>query len=205
MKRNPDANAEPMDMEDLAKLGNSASGPCPYFLSRDMAANADIVFMPVRLFALLARHPTCAQPSSSILTCGLSAALQYNYLVDPQTRMGMKNVQWRNAILIFDEAHNVEVMNCANQLWSTQLPTMQHLTPAHCRADRGHPHRQGVCSEAASFNLPAPVLTGCINEVEKAYQTAMLRLESQSAQAGAAMTGALSWHPFEALLRLHSL
>lgn len=125
MKRNPDANAEPMDMEDLAKLGNSSSGPCPYFLSRDMAANADIVFMP------------------------------YNYLVDPQTRMGMKNVQWRSAILIFDEAHNVE----------------------------------GVCSEAASFNLPAPVLTGCINEVEKAYQTAMLRLESQSAQAGAAMTG----------------
>lgn len=49
MKRNPDANAEPMDMEDLAALGNSASGPCPYFLSREMAATADIVFMPVSL------------------------------------------------------------------------------------------------------------------------------------------------------------
>lgn len=46
MKRNPDANAEPMDIEDLTALGNSASGPCPYFLSREMAATADIIFMP---------------------------------------------------------------------------------------------------------------------------------------------------------------
>ena len=47
MKRNPDANAEPLDIEDLVRLGAGASGPCPYFLSREMAANADIVFMPV--------------------------------------------------------------------------------------------------------------------------------------------------------------
>ncbi len=40
------------------------------------------------------------------VTCSL---LQYNYLVDARTRTGMKNVQWRNSILIFDEAHNVEV------------------------------------------------------------------------------------------------
>ncbi len=40
------------------------------------------------------------------MTCSL---LQYNYLVDARTRTGMKNVQWRNSILIFDEAHNVEV------------------------------------------------------------------------------------------------
>lgn len=35
--------------------------------------------------------------------------MQYNYLIDPQTRMGMKHIQWRNSVLIFDEAHNVEV------------------------------------------------------------------------------------------------
>jgi DEAD_2 len=35
--------------------------------------------------------------------------VQYNYLIDPQTRMGMKHIQWRNSVLIFDEAHNVEV------------------------------------------------------------------------------------------------
>ena len=41
-------SAQVMDLEDLARLGASASGPCPYFLSREMAATADIVFMPVR-------------------------------------------------------------------------------------------------------------------------------------------------------------
>lgn len=35
--------------------------------------------------------------------------MQYNYLVDARTRMGMKNINWLNAILVFDEAHNVEV------------------------------------------------------------------------------------------------
>lgn len=49
---------------------------------------------------------------------------------------------------------------------------------------------QGVCSEAASFDLPAPVLSACIKEVDRAYRAAMLRLESQSAQMGATSTGA---------------
>jgi DEAD_2 len=56
MKRNPDANAEPMDIEDLTALGNSASGPCPYFLSREMAATADIIFMPAGFPLLLSMH-----------------------------------------------------------------------------------------------------------------------------------------------------
>ncbi|KAG7673937.1 hypothetical protein Ndes2526B_g02593 [Nannochloris sp. 'desiccata'] len=76
LKKNPDTNQAVMDIEDLTKLGNSRN-LCPYFLSRDMAANADIVFMP------------------------------YNYLIDPKTRGGL-GITWENAILIFDEAHNVE-------------------------------------------------------------------------------------------------
>jgi len=66
-----------MDIEDLSKLGKSRS-VCPYFLSRDMAANAELIFMP------------------------------YNYLVDVKTRGGI-GIRWDNAVLIFDEAHNVEV------------------------------------------------------------------------------------------------
>ena len=77
-KRNAEINAEPMDIEDLMALGRGA-GPCPYYLSRDMAGSADIIFMP------------------------------YNYLLDARSRMGMNNIQWKGAILIFDEAHNVEV------------------------------------------------------------------------------------------------
>ncbi len=34
--------------------------------------------------------------------------MPYNYLIDYKTRAGL-NIQWQNAVLIFDEAHNVEV------------------------------------------------------------------------------------------------
>ena len=78
LKAHPDANSEAADIEDLVQQGR-AGGPCPYFLSREMAAGADLVLMP------------------------------YNYLVDARTRFGMKGIQWRGSVLIFDEAHNVEV------------------------------------------------------------------------------------------------
>jgi regulator of telomere elongation helicase 1 len=32
----------------------------------------------------------------------------YNYLVDKKTRSGL-GISWENAVLIFDEAHNIEV------------------------------------------------------------------------------------------------
>lgn len=34
--------------------------------------------------------------------------MPYNYLIDAKTRGGL-GIQWANAVLIFDEAHNVEV------------------------------------------------------------------------------------------------
>jgi regulator of telomere elongation helicase 1 len=74
----PDANGEALDIEELVRLGSSG-GPCPFYLSRDMAATAQIVFMP------------------------------YNYLVDAKIRSGIKMLRWDNAVLVFDEAHNVEV------------------------------------------------------------------------------------------------
>ena len=78
LKAHPDANSEVADVEDLVAQGR-AGGPCPYYLTREMAAGADLVLMP------------------------------YNYLVDARTRFGLKSIQWRGSVLIFDEAHNVEV------------------------------------------------------------------------------------------------
>ena len=73
-----------MDIEDLVKLGErgrvgGGCGPCPYYLALDMQERADIIFMP------------------------------YNYLIDPRLRdqMGSK-IPWKNAVLLFDEAHNIE-------------------------------------------------------------------------------------------------
>lgn len=59
LRSHPDANSEPLDIEDLVSLGKSANGPCPYFLSREMASNADIIFMPVRALSA-AMHPAVA-------------------------------------------------------------------------------------------------------------------------------------------------
>lgn len=72
--------ADPPDIEDLLKVGRTA-GVCPYFLSRDLTPDADLVFMP------------------------------YNYLLDSQTRRTLGPVRWDNAVVIFDEAHNVQVGN----------------------------------------------------------------------------------------------
>ncbi|PRW44978.1 Regulator of telomere elongation helicase 1 [Chlorella sorokiniana] len=88
MRQNPDVNAEVLDIEDLGRIGESRS-VCPYYLAREMAATADIVFMP------------------------------YNYLIDAKTRGGL-GIQWANAVLIFDEAHNVEQV-CSDSM-SFDLP-----------------------------------------------------------------------------------
>lgn len=60
VKDRPDINAQAMDIEDLARLGGTLGGPCPYFLTRTLASTSELIFMP------------------------------YNYLVDPATRSGLK-------------------------------------------------------------------------------------------------------------------
>ncbi|KAK9810499.1 hypothetical protein WJX72_011819 [[Myrmecia] bisecta] len=77
VQSNPDANREPLDIEDLVRLGQ-VQGPCPFYLAREMANTAEILFMP------------------------------YNYLIDTKTRIGLQMVKWENSVLIFDEAHNLE-------------------------------------------------------------------------------------------------
>ena len=104
--------ADPVDIEDLVKIGQRGKvgggcGPCPYYLSRDMASRADIIFMP------------------------------YNYLIDPKLR-DAANVPWKGAVLLFDEAHNIE----------------------------------GVCADAASFDLPAAHLAGAVREAQEAFELA---------------------------------
>uniref|UniRef100_A0A3Q1BIE7 Regulator of telomere elongation helicase 1 n=1 Tax=Amphiprion ocellaris TaxID=80972 RepID=A0A3Q1BIE7_AMPOC len=65
-----------LDVEDLVKYGNKQR-VCPYYLSRSLKQQADVIFMP------------------------------YNYLLDPKSRRA-HNIELNGAVVIFDEAHNVE-------------------------------------------------------------------------------------------------
>ncbi|XP_049367537.1 regulator of telomere elongation helicase 1 homolog isoform X3 [Solanum verrucosum] len=45
MKINPSLGEEPIDIEDLVNIGRS-SGPCPYYVSRELHKTVDILFAP---------------------------------------------------------------------------------------------------------------------------------------------------------------
>ncbi|KAL6568135.1 Regulator of telomere elongation helicase 1 [Orobanche hederae] len=111
VKKNPGIGNDPIDIEDLVNIGRS-SGPCPYYLSREIHKDVDILFAP------------------------------YNYLIDRGNRKSLK-LDWNNCILIFDEAHNLE----------------------------------GLCADAASFDLPSGLLTACISEAQKCIDLSVTRRE----------------------------
>ncbi|TYK04039.1 regulator of telomere elongation helicase 1 isoform X1 [Cucumis melo var. makuwa] len=81
VKENRHLGDEPIDIEDLVKIGKSF-GPCPYYLSRELHKAVDIMFAP------------------------------YNYLIDRGYRKSLV-LEWKNSVLIFDEAHNLESI-CAD-------------------------------------------------------------------------------------------
>ncbi|KAF3320976.1 regulator of telomere elongation helicase 1 [Carex littledalei] len=78
---------------DIEDLVNigRTKGPCPYYVSRELHKSADILFAP------------------------------YNYLIDPGNRRSLTGIPWSKAVLIFDEAHNLESI-CADAA-SFDLPS----------------------------------------------------------------------------------
>jgi regulator of telomere elongation helicase 1 len=67
-----------MDMEELIDMGKSAH-VCPFYYTRSQVENAELILVP------------------------------YNYLFDKDAReTTLADVRWKNAIVIFDEAHNLE-------------------------------------------------------------------------------------------------
>ena len=66
-----------LDMEELVDLGKKRK-VCPFYMTRGQVADAEIIFVP------------------------------YNYLFDKDARSStLADVNWENAILVFDEAHNL--------------------------------------------------------------------------------------------------
>ena len=64
------------DIEEIRNSGKKCGG-CPYFASREIANEAEIIFAP------------------------------YNYIIDPHIRKSL-DIELKNAIVIIDEAHNIE-------------------------------------------------------------------------------------------------
>lgn len=75
---NTQSNTPIWDIEELVGFASNHRA-CPYYLSREMLGEAELIFMP------------------------------YNYLLDSRTRASITaDVDLKDAIVIFDEAHNVE-------------------------------------------------------------------------------------------------
>lgn len=67
-----------MDMEDLVSMGHTHQ-VCPFYYTRGLVEDAELVLVP------------------------------YNYLFDKDSRAGtLSGIAWNNAVVIFDEAHNLE-------------------------------------------------------------------------------------------------
>lgn len=67
-----------MDMEDLLGMGNTRK-VCPFYYTRSLVQDAELILVP------------------------------YNYLFDKDAReTTLQDVPWSNAVVIFDEAHNLE-------------------------------------------------------------------------------------------------
>ncbi|GIL94350.1 hypothetical protein Vretimale_579 [Volvox reticuliferus] len=113
------------DIEELMAVGK-AHGVCPFYLGRDAGKEADIVFLP------------------------------YNYLLDPSTRRTMTdNIDWGNAVVIFDEAHNVESVSsdsCSFDITAKQL-TDAMLEAKRCKEACLERIERGA---VALVDVPAP-------------------------------------------------
>lgn len=86
--------ARVVDIEDLVRIGKTV-GCCPFYASKELASNADVIFMP------------------------------YNYLVDQsilKQLLSESKLDLQNAIIIFDEAHNI--LKTCEEVASVQITTL---------------------------------------------------------------------------------
>ena len=102
-KSNKDFKDKILDIEDICKLGNKHA-VCPYFMSRELRTDADLIFMP------------------------------YNYVLDFKLRQ-INSVDLKNAIILLDEAHNVE--KTCEEAASFELSTYD-LASAQADCDECH-------------------------------------------------------------------
>jgi regulator of telomere elongation helicase 1 len=99
------AEGEITDIEELLQSGRDR-GLCAFYLARELQYSADIIFAPY-----VPCHHTCCVSYTNLRVlcdaCSRGVVHSYNYLIDPAIRRSL-GVDLRGAVIIFDEAHNVE-------------------------------------------------------------------------------------------------
>ncbi|KAL5975143.1 Regulator of telomere elongation helicase 1 [Asimina triloba] len=128
------------DPFDIEDLVNigRTQGPCPYYVSRELHKVVDILFAP------------------------------YNYLIDQGNRRSLSGINWENTVLIFDEAHNLEMIKRVFPTY--RWPTDHSLPKLYAESAASFiksANDESVCADAASFDLHSTNLSACISEAKQ--------------------------------------
>ena len=174
-KSNKDFKDKILDIEDICKLGNKHA-VCPYFMSRELRTDADLIFMP------------------------------YNYVLDFKLRQ-INSVDLKNAIVLLDEAHNVE--KTCEEAASFEVSTYD-LASAQADCDECHKileeknaamsgFDEGSSTESAITLEDTMKLKDIFNKIEKVVMEPVLSSENPKMVANSEfLFNALSKHNIDA-------
>jgi hypothetical protein len=173
------------DVEDLHRIGKRL-GACPYYASRNLATSADLVFCPYRWVgprcgarAAHAAAPWRGNASNPLLSGAVRASFPsarlhrtcllptprpptphcppQSYLLDPVIRRAT-GVDPEGAVLIFDEAHNIEdISRCMLGAGAPGGSCMRARPPA---ATPGRPDPSLTCPSHRLLHVAPPTPPG---------------------------------------------
>ncbi|KAG8260919.1 Regulator of telomere elongation helicase 1 [Homalodisca vitripennis] len=187
------APPEVVDIEDLVKFGNKRQC-CPYYLARELTTSADITFMPYnyllnpqtrqqqRLDLNVTSEPPptagqagCLQGQDRSAVTHLSSShtrrsAGKETVTALLTRKGLYSVVSllvvHNAVVILDEAHNVEKMceeSASVHFSSTDIALCINKYNAVVILDEAH-NVEKMCEESASVHFSSTDIALCINK-----------------------------------------
>ena len=116
--------------------------------------------------------------------------MPYNYVIDP----GMRDVlgdRLKDAVVLLDEAHNIGEY-IFGYFWLF-LVIFGNLHMGNCMTSCFF-FTESVCSDAASFDLPAAHLAQAINEAQEAFEAASMEEERSGDVETTREAGGLKWN-----------
>ncbi len=136
-------NRQALDIEELRDLGKTNS-TCPYYTSRHLATQADLIMIP------------------------------YNYLTDQAIRPLFADL-FQNAIIIFDEAHNIERAaedGASVALSLSDFPKIQkELSEFHKGLEKAHSNSLNLKFNVSCLLRMIQILIDCLRQIKSSFKT----------------------------------